>query len=129
MAQACFEEAGAPNYLVACGLDDVLSCPAALRFEVKLSAGKSLLPANKCFAMTNGVAAFDGIARHDEPRVGRSLLQKLMKKGKRLPIPCVGVSEARKRRETEVNCVPDRPRATLARNRNRRFYGRALSEG
>jgi hypothetical protein len=61
--------------------------------------------------MTNGVAAFDGIARHDEPRVGRSLLQKLMKKGKRLPISCVGVSEARKRRETEVNCVPDRVRA------------------
>src|SRR6266498_2868192 len=57
------------------------------RGRIKLSTGKSLLPGRKQIFRVepDGVALYDVIARHDEAACGRPLLQRVMRKGTRLP--------------------------------------------
>jgi nicotinate phosphoribosyltransferase len=75
------------------------------RGRIKLSMGKSLLPGRKqVFRVEReGIAHNDVIARHDEPAVGRPLLQQVMKQGTRLPAGRVTLDVARARREAELN--------------------------
>src|SRR6266545_478280 len=85
----------------------------ASRGRIKLSTGKSLLPGRKqVFRVErDGVAQHDVIARHDEPPVGRPLLQQVMNKGTRLPAGRVALDDARDLREAELNRLPRSLRA------------------
>jgi nicotinate phosphoribosyltransferase len=83
------------------------------RGRIKLSTGKSLLPGRKQVfrAEADGAAAFDVIARSDEPAVGRPLLRDVMHLGKRLALAGMTLNDARARKEAEVARLPDRLRA------------------
>jgi nicotinate phosphoribosyltransferase len=62
-------------------------------------------------AEADGAAAFDVIARSDEPAVGRPLLRDVMHLGKRLALAGMTLNDARARKEAEVARLPERLRA------------------
>jgi nicotinate phosphoribosyltransferase len=86
------------------------------RGRIKLSKGKSLLPGRKQIIRVerDGIAQYDVVARHDEPVDGRPLLQRVMRKGTRLPQGRVTLDEARAWRAAELNRLSASLRAIAA---------------
>lgn len=83
------------------------------RGRIKLSTAKPVLPGRKQIFRVerDGVAEYDVLARHDEPAVGRPLLQRVMKKGVRLAEGCGKLDDARSRRSAELSRLPSPIRA------------------
>jgi nicotinate phosphoribosyltransferase len=82
--------------------------------RVKLSPGKPILPGRKqVFRMegSDGRAARDVVARHDEEHPGEPLLRPVMREGKRLPAGRASLDEAREHAGREIARLPDRVQA------------------
>jgi nicotinate phosphoribosyltransferase len=78
------------------------------RGRIKLSPGKSVLPGRKQIYRVerDGMADHDVLARHDEPAVGRPLLEPVMKDGARLPGGRVSLDDSRALARREIDRLP-----------------------